>query len=51
MADQSTRQHYRVATGGGLSPAPPSKPNPGYKKGGKVSAKKYMKGGSTKRGC
>lgn len=44
MADNAERQHYRVATGQGLSPAPNPKPNPGYKKGGRVMPKtKSMK--------
>lgn len=41
MSDE--RQHYRVATGQGLQPAPNPKPNPGYKRGGKVMMKKPMK--------
>lgn len=44
MADISPeRQRYRLATGNGLDPPPDPKPNPGFKKGGKVMAKKPMK--------
>lgn len=49
MADDATRQRYRLATGKGLSPAPPSKPNPGFKRGGGVKKNAggmaYRKGG------
>jgi hypothetical protein len=43
MPDNAERQHYRVATGQGLNPAPDPKPNPGYKKGGRVMPKKPVK--------
>lgn len=36
MPDSAERQRYRLATGQGLTPAPNPKPNPGYKKGGRV---------------
>lgn len=36
---EAVRQNYRIATGGGMEPAPPTSPNPGYKKGGPVKAK------------
>lgn len=36
MADEPVRQRYRLGTGRGLTPAPPSKPNPGFRKGGAV---------------
>lgn len=54
MPDQAVRQRYRLATGAGLTPAPPSKPNPGFKRGGSVVKKSaggqmYGKGGSAKK--
>lgn len=44
---EATRQHYQMATGKGLQSPPPSKPSPGYAKGG--AAKNYSKGGSKKK--
>ena len=44
MSDQAVRQRYRLATGSGLTPAPPSKPNPGFRKGGTV---RKQAGGAT----
>lgn len=49
MTDEALRQRYRLGTNQGLDPAPPSKPNPGYKKGGRVMKK--MKGGKAKGKC
>lgn len=43
MSDEAMRQHARLAQGKGLASAPPSKPNPGYKKGGKVMSKPMKK--------
>jgi hypothetical protein len=43
MSDSPERQRYRLATSQGLTPAPSSKPNPGYAKGGKVMSKKPVK--------
>ncbi len=43
MSDIAERQRYRLATGQGLDPAPNPKPNPGFKKGGKVMPKKAAK--------
>ncbi len=37
------RQHYELATGKSLAKTPGG-PNPGYKKGGKVSMKRPSKG-------
>lgn len=50
MSDVAERQRYRLATGAGLTPAPNAKPNPGYKKGGKVMMKKPMKRGAKRGG-
>lgn len=35
----NVRQHYSIATGGGLTGAPSRKGSPGYAKGGRVSGK------------
>jgi hypothetical protein len=50
MSNSATRQHYSLATGKGLEKAPPSKPNPGFSKGGKARMG-YGKGGMTKKGA
>lgn len=53
MAEEATRQRYKLATGGGTATPPPSKPNPGFKKGGSVGksagGQAYRSGGSTKK--
>jgi hypothetical protein len=36
MADNATRQHYDLATGGGQKSPPSSQGSPGFKKGGRV---------------
>jgi hypothetical protein len=46
MADDATRQKYRLATGKGLEGSPPKTSNPGLKKGGKVKMPK-AKGNKT----
>jgi len=43
MSDEAVRQRYRLAEGKGLEPPPNPKPNPGYKKGGRVVKKKMMR--------
>lgn len=35
MADEAVRQHYRIATGMGLTPPPNPNPKPNYIKPGK----------------
>jgi hypothetical protein len=45
---EDCRQHYRLATGEGLTAAPPKNPTPGFKKGGRVVG--FKKGGQNKAG-
>lgn len=47
---EPVRQRYGLATGKGLEPAPNPRPNPGFRKGGKVSTKQPSKPRAFQRG-
>lgn len=48
MADNATRQHYDIATGGGQKAEPSKAGSPGFKKGGRVGA--FKRGAQNKSG-
>jgi hypothetical protein len=50
MSDTSERQHYRLATGQGLTPPPPKGGHSGYAKGGKVMKKSAIPRRNSGRG-